>query len=412
MKKYLFGLLLLASCRVQSIPQQKITQSPLNHHFGFLFIDTENGDTLLSNNSEKYFIPASTTKLFTFYASLLLLPNELPTIHYVETKDSLVFWGTGNPSLLRPDFGTNQTLDFLKSKANKHLVFSDANFDANSYGKGWMWDDYEDAYQVEVSSLPLYGNLVHFTEKDVQPPFFKSNIENKPSFDSKVNREFTTNSFHVPNQQVGLCQNVPFKTSGKLTAQLLSDTLHLTVGFKNIPMPNEVESISFAERDSLIKSMLYLSDNMIAEQLLLMTSGNKLSVITAIENILSNQLADIPQKPRWVDGSGLSRYNLFTPQDMVYLLQNMKVKYGLKTIKSYLPNNGNEGTMKSFAMNEDNFLWAKSGSMSGVYNMAGFLKTKSNRTLTFAVMNNNFTKPVSEVRKEMEELLLKILNEY
>jgi len=179
MKKYLIGFLLLASCRIQSIPQQKISGTPSNHHFGCLFIDTETGDTLLSNNSDKYFIPASTTKLFTFYASLTYLPNNLPAIYYMETKDSLAFWGTGNPSLLRPDFGTNKTLDFLKSKANKHLVFSDANFEDNPYGKGWMWDDFQDGYQTEVSPLPLYGNLVRFNENNIVPPFFESNIERR-----------------------------------------------------------------------------------------------------------------------------------------------------------------------------------------------------------------------------------------
>jgi D-alanyl-D-alanine carboxypeptidase/D-alanyl-D-alanine-endopeptidase (penicillin-binding protein 4) len=412
MKKYLFGLLLLASCGVHSIPKQNLVPATGNHHFGYLFIDTESGDTLLSNNSDKYFIPASTTKLFTFYASLTLLPNELPAIYYAETKDSLVFWGTGNPSLLRPDFNSNKTLDFLKSKANKHLVFSDANFDENYYGKGWMWDDYQDGYQTEVSSLPIYGNLVRFNENDVVPPFFKSLIEKESSFNGKANRVNATNSFQVPLERKGLIQNIPFKTGGKLTAQLISDTLHLAIGYTHTQKPNEINSINFAERDSLIKTMLYLSDNMIAEQLLLMTSGEKLSTQAAIEKLLTNQLRNLPQKPRWVDGSGLSRYNLFSSEDMVFLLQKMKAEYGLETVKSYLPSNGKEGTMNSFAMNESTFLYAKSGSMSGVYNLAGFLKTKSNRTLTFAVMNNNFTKPVSEVRQEMEALLIKIRDHY
>jgi D-alanyl-D-alanine carboxypeptidase/D-alanyl-D-alanine-endopeptidase (penicillin-binding protein 4) len=412
MKKFLFVLLALASCRVQSVPEQKIAFATPNHHIGYLFIDTESGDTVLAHNSDKYFIPASTTKLFTFYASLTHLPLSLPAIHYTETKDSLVFWGTGNPSLLRPDFGSNNALDFLRSKANKHLVFSDANFSDNSLGKGWMWDDYQDGYQTEVSPLPLYGNLVKFNENEVQPPFFKSHIGNIPSVDTRAHRDVATNSFQAPKFRSGLNQNLPFRTSGNLTAQLLSDTLHLAVGYQKIARPKDVKSLFMADRDSLIKTMLYLSDNMIAEQLLLMTSAEKLSTQTAIEQILSNQLANLPQKPRWVDGSGLSRYNLFTPEDMVYLLQIMKNQWGIETIRGFLPSNRNESTMKTFSMNKESFLSAKSGSMSGVYNMAGFLKTRSNRMLTFAVMNNNFTKPVSEVRKEMEAMLIKIRDEY
>jgi D-alanyl-D-alanine carboxypeptidase/D-alanyl-D-alanine-endopeptidase (penicillin-binding protein 4) len=63
--------------------------------------------------------------------------------------------------------------------------------------------------------------------------------------------------------------------------------------------------------------------------------------------------------------------------------------------------------MKTFAPNEPIFLHAKSGSMSGVYNMAGILETASGKSVIFAVMHNNFTKAVPEVRKETEEMLLR-----
>jgi len=53
-------------------------------------------------------------------------------------------------------------------------------------------------------------------------------------------------------------------------------------------------------------------------------AGNKLfghlSTEWTIDSLLKTDLKDLPQKPRWVDGSGLSRYNLFTPQSFVWLL--------------------------------------------------------------------------------------------
>ena len=87
-----------------------------------------------------------------------------------------------------------------------------------------------------------------------------------------------------------------------------------TRGFK------ELKSIKY---DSLYKEMLVESDNFIAEQLLLQV-GNAVdstyNVKKAIDFAMENYLSDIPQKPKWVDGSGLSRYNLFTPESIVFLL--------------------------------------------------------------------------------------------
>lgn len=417
--KILFGcflsILALNSCKVQSPRPHVSIPSAFNHHLGYLFIDTETGDTLLASNSEKYFIPASTTKLFTWYACLRLLNDKIPALRYRETSDSLIFWGTGDPSLLRPEFPYNKTIDFLRSKANKHLVFSDTNFDDNFYGKGWMWDDYLESYQAEVSALPIYGNLVRLNNETVIPDYFELFSEIDKSGTNKVSRLEHENKFLIPQQRFGLTQTIPFKTGGEIAANLLSDTLHLAVEYQNIGLNTPTAIRYSVDKDSLLIPMLRFSDNMLAEHLMLLCSGqlsDQLSVQNAIEVLLSHQLHDIPQKPRWVDGSGLSRYNLFTPEDLVYLLQKVKNEFGLERAKSYLPGNGQNGTMKNLAAAESPFLNAKSGSMSGVYNLAGFLQTGSGRTLTFAVMNNNFTTSVNSVRKEVEDFLLEIRNHY
>ena len=69
--------------------------------------------------------------------------------------------------------------------------------------------------------------------------------------------------------------------------------------------------------------MMQESDNFLAEQLLLLASStlsDTLNTKTAIEYMLNNHLKDLKQQPRWVDGSGLSRYNLFSPEAIVYVL--------------------------------------------------------------------------------------------
>ena len=72
--------------------------------------------------------------------------------------------------------------------------------------------------------------------------------------------------------------------------------------------------------------MLLESDNFIAEQILMMASI-KLNDSIAPDKVISymkeNYLNDLPQM-KWVDGSGLSRYNLFTPKTIVLLLAKIK----------------------------------------------------------------------------------------
>src|SRR5690606_8156377 len=77
------------------------------------------------------------------------------------------------------------------------------------------------------------------------------------------------------------------------------------------------------ETDSIIKPMMFRSDNLLAEQLMMAASStlsDTLGIRRAIDYMLETHLADLVQKPSWVDGSGLSRLNLFTPNSIVQIL--------------------------------------------------------------------------------------------
>ncbi|MGF1669666.1 MAG: D-alanyl-D-alanine carboxypeptidase, partial [Balneolaceae bacterium] len=157
---------------------------------GFSLYDPENDLELYSFNGGRNFIPASNTKLFTFYAGLLTLPERVPALAYIEREDSLIFWGTGDPSFLHHDFGSDSVYQFLKSHESS-LYFSDSNFKDNHLGSGWAWDDYNYYYSAEKSPLPVYGNVARFGideirttrlsrnngEVIVSPSYFKNHIK-------------------------------------------------------------------------------------------------------------------------------------------------------------------------------------------------------------------------------------------
>ena len=161
--------------------------------------------------------------------------------------------------------------------------------------------------------------------------------------------------------------------------------------------------------------MLVISDNFIAEQLMLQVGkevANSYSVETAIKYSLTNYLQDLPQEPRWVDGSGLSRYNLFTPNDMVYLLEKMYKEIPLQKLLDYFPVGGETGTLKSWYANDKPFVYAKSGTLSNNYSLSGYLVTKKGKILIFSYMNNHYRIPTSEVKLGIEKTLKKSYNSY
>jgi serine-type D-Ala-D-Ala carboxypeptidase/endopeptidase (penicillin-binding protein 4) len=265
-----------------------------------------------------------------------------------------------------------------------------------------------------VTALPVYGNIVRFTggpsqQYSVHPRFWQKAMV----FDSTasgIEREESQNVFHHPKLVVpqGLSQDVPIRMSDLLTVQLLSDTLKKEIKLINIPLEIEVQKVNSIPSDSLYTRMMQVSDNMMAEQLMLLyasANGLPLNTEKAIAHAIEHHLADLPDKPVWKDGSGLSRYNLFTPRTLVALLQKIYQKVPQEKLFAILPAGGKSGTLKNLFKEGPPFIFAKTGSLSNVYNLSGYLVTKKGKVLVFSFMNNNFTRPTSDVRKEVERIL-------
>ncbi|MCC6723389.1 MAG: D-alanyl-D-alanine carboxypeptidase, partial [Saprospiraceae bacterium] len=108
---------------------------------GFMLYDPAEGKTLYEHNSDKYYTPASNTKILTLYASLRTLGDSIPALQYSKQGNLLVFWGTGDPSFLNPHLTQNpQVFEFLKN-SKEQLLFCPANYRDKRFGSGWMWDD-------------------------------------------------------------------------------------------------------------------------------------------------------------------------------------------------------------------------------------------------------------------------------
>ncbi|GGI26771.1 peptidase M15 [Pedobacter mendelii] len=389
------------------------------YQVGFALYNLEGKKMIFEQDANKQFTPASNTKLYTFYAALKMIPDSMPALRYVEKNDSLIFWGTGDPSFLQSELKDKSAYNFLSS-SNKKLFFAPGRYTGNFFGAGWAWDDYNDYYQAEINELPLLDNSVWVKGKQngdfsITPKSFTSCFvkdSTRTAGDFFVKRKLNINEFdyNAVAAKVNYNQQIPFKVSNGTTLSLLADTLHKIVELIDMKMPADAKTLYGAKRDSVLKAMLLPSDNFIAEQLLLVC-GNKLSdslsTEKTIQYVLKNYLSELPQKPRWIDGSGLSRMNLFSPKDMIDVLNLIyKELNNREKLFDMLPAGGKNGTLKNaYPKTDSPFVFGKTGSLTGVHNQSGYLVTKKGKTYIFSYMNNNFVNPTAAVRNEMVRIV-------
>jgi D-alanyl-D-alanine carboxypeptidase/D-alanyl-D-alanine-endopeptidase (penicillin-binding protein 4) len=405
----LLGAIVFSSCGTSKLKANHIVASN-NHFTGLLVIDPTTNDTLVNQNANKYFTPASNTKIFTLYTALKLLPEKLPALKYVQKNDTLFIEGTGDPTLMHFDFENQTTIDFLKKHKNIALHLN--NYSGNRYGPGWAWEDYDTYFSSEVSSLPLFGNVITVTQTDsllVVPNHFK---ETTFQGSRKKLREERRNSFFIPYTTDTL--QIPFITSQKLTVTLLKKATGCSISITK-GMPAVRKQILWGiNTDTLCKKMMQESDNFLAEQLMLMASSqlsDSLSFAVARDNILEKKLADLEHPPRWVDGSGLSRYNLFTPNSMVRTLHKMYREFPKERLFYLFPRWNESGTLKN-SEGGNAFIIAKSGALGNNYNLSGYLITKSGKVLIFSYMNNHFRVPIRDIRIKIKETLQQLHENY
>ena len=401
-----------------------------NAHTGVYVYNPATKKVLYTHQSDKYFLPASNTKLFSCYAGMKYLGDSLTGVLYSDSAGQLRIIGNGDPTFLHPDFKTHPVFDFIKNTTAKEILLCQLQSPANPYGssfnalgKGWAWDDHNSYYMAERSFFPMYGNIARFTLKqgvvEVSPSYFKNRLFNNDklltSFD--VERQRETNAFFVTTSSNKNAVEVPIKQGPdnlivSIEESLLVDTLKRNIQFAKTAYSSlvQLKRIHSQPTDSLLKPMMHRSDNFFAEQTLLMVSNEKLGYMNdraIIDTLLKTDLKDMPQKPVWVDGSGLSRYNLFTPQIFVKLLEKMKDEFGMDRMKNILPTGG-EGTLGSLYKPISNQIFAKTGTLSGQVALSGYLLTKNNTLLIFSILVNNHNTTAGNVRKAVEKFVMDV----
>lgn len=436
------SIFILASCSVSKQISRQANTVLLNDtaistgHTGISIYEPATGKYWYNYNATKNFIPASNTKLFTLYAGMKCLGDSLVSARVKNNGSDISVYPAGDPGFLNREFSFQPLFQYLKS--SKTIYINNSAWRSEAFGNGWAWNDYNESYMAERSSLPVFGNLIEFTLKNDKIEINSNavdllsneGLESPVKFDAEtrkvssdkfyIEKNYGSNDFYVKDARSSFRRaSIPFKTNDEFVALLLKDTLHAEdVTFFKSPASGINLAGTFTIRsqpsDSLLKPMMYRSDNFFAEQTLLMASNERLGYMhdeAIIDTLLRTDLKDVPQKPKWVDGSGLSRYNLFTPQSFIYILNKLKNEFGWNRVKNILPTGGT-GTLASYYKKEAGFIYAKTGTLSNNCALSGYLITKKGRFLIFSVLVNNYSTGATPVRKAVEKFLVAIRENY
>ncbi len=423
---YLFlSILFISPVFAQKLTKRKVakvfknSEIVNNHYTGFALYDNVTNKPIFELDANKPAIPASNTKIFTLYTALNMLGDSIPGLRYITRGDSLIFWGTGDPSFLHPDLKSRKIYDFLKN-SDKKLFYSHSNSSTDFAGSA--------IYQIAMVSMPVIENTGRaYTDKDrklrLSPTFLEKSLKIDTTYHPitfTVRRDEETNSFTYPNIPVpaNFRQTLYLVPGSELTTSFLADTLKKQVNTLNMRLPQNAKTLFSIPSDTLYRRMMLPSDNYLAEQLLYVCSSllpGKLSVDSAIAYSSRNFLSDLPDKFQWRDGSGLSRNNLFSPRSIIKILIKLKEKINNEErLLNLFPAGGVSGTIRT-AYKTDNgtpFVWAKTGSLSNVHLQGGYFITRKGKKYLFSFMNNNFLIPTADIRNEMVRIITDFHNKY
>jgi D-alanyl-D-alanine carboxypeptidase/D-alanyl-D-alanine-endopeptidase (penicillin-binding protein 4) len=408
-----------------------------NANWGFVVYDTKTGKIVTSYNENAPLVPASTTKLLTTETAFSLLGTKYrwnTQLEYSGSVDAegvlagnLYIVGSGDPSLGGNRGGAasygqivTQYMDAIKDKGIKKItgdiIIQTAIFKENkvTLPENIVWLEQANYY------LPVG------TTKDINPRNEKMIVSQSNNPFNQVKKYFYVSPYTNKMVYADLYEGAwvttkvadpPAFLANKLRESLVKNKIAITgkVTPKIVdrdPEPREV--LSNYKSPSLAEIVAYTnqrSDNGYAEAILKSNGFMKLGDQTTesgrivVTDHLKATNFDIVGL-NYMDGSGLSKAHTVTPISQVKFLTAMTKSPYYKEYLDSLPIAGQTGTLKHmFLVNSNGQIFAKTGTLNHVKCLAGYIKTRSNRTLAFSLLINNYAGSTAQVKDRMEQLL-------
>ena len=354
-------------------------------------------------NFNTFMTPASNLKILTVLGSIYY-GDTIPVIKYNLSNDTLRISPTGYSLLSHPKYKNKELEKFVNSF--NHIEYNMPNTDLIKYGPAWAWDDLSYYFQAERSPMPIFGNVVQVIKKEngdliLTPNNFKINIDYNQK--EKIKRALDENVFSVNSSLIKLGDTIyhPFISSNKVIVDLLRNSLKNSVSLSNNKLDN-YQVLNSDNVDEIYSIILKESDNLISESLAANISfrvNDTISVEKGIDIIKNSFKKSISNQMELFDGSGLSRYNLITPEALVTSLERIYLMVGLERVRRIFPSN-------FIIDNYEDFVWGKTGTLKNNYNYSGYINTNKGKQYAFSIMINHFTEDLDKIKSAIADFLI------
>ena len=432
-----------------------IENSGLTANMGIKVISLRTGETLYALNSDHLFNPASNNKLYTAAAALHYLSPQFKfkTSVWVDRtfQDSarvprLVLVGGGDPDLYPSEL--QFIAEHISNKFNEidTLIVDNSLFNDVHYGPGWMWDEGSSWHFAHIDALSFNDNCIDIT---VAPSYAGAkpivSIEPKSDIIDVINNAETitdsTNFIDLKVERRWWEHKNLFEINGTILsdspAQIYKRNIEQPVLFAGIVFQNYLKNNNIEIKNNVIigkkslsmvpiyeyysKSLTYsvsnflkMSDNLSGElyvKIIGATTSNQQgtwdSGMLAIKKFINNVVQIDTTKMSMVDGSGISRYNLTSPDQLTQLLKYMYSNHASNAeFLAALPTGGWDGSLKNrmIDIEKDQVIRAKTGTLAGVSCLSGYAFTKNSEPLAFSIMMSGYVGSSRPYRKLQDDI--------
>ena len=442
------SLLLSVSMPVFGIGQDSLTEAidqiiyeqlPEGTDIALMVYDLTNDTTVYAYREKIMCRPASVQKVITSVTALSSLGADYKFKTVLKTqgtidKDSvlngnLYIVGGLDPALNEHEL-RSMVSDLKKAGINRinGTLYADVSImDTMYWATGWCWDDAPASFQPYVSPLMVHQGFVGVEVKptskgkapqvNIYPANTHIKVVNKSLTlcDTLGPLTITRDWMHNDNTIIveGNCRrrqstDLSVVESAEFTFALLRqylDEAGISYGkydWGRCPVMGRELSVVSHDLPSIVREALKESNNLFAEAMFLQTGRIQYpreirfkDAAKYLQNFVSRKFGMFSASFNIVDGSGLSMYDMCSPQFMVDMLSLIyKDKDLYRIMYKSLPISGVDGTLKGRMNNKNtlNKVHAKTGSVTGSCTLAGYIHTADGRDLAFCIMNEGAVK--------------------